>query len=657
MVRGGGGGGGGANSKRTADTPDAAMDAKKARQAGVTNAVKDLDAQGARYKLAELMEAWQLDDVSPSFISMVERSFVNFDMGYDGNLAEELHDTGSYGLRKLDDVTGDHEVEAIALYHRLHELGLFSEADDGPELLSKSVKVIEMIYYAKRIVMSSVQAKLAVYELHPVHPDQPVRLDEDLDTRLGSWALRFRWIDASSVTPMQKLLLYLLDAAMEKRYRKQGDWCYEPVVVGGRTTHAWRPVCEIKTFVHEMVQKERAWEQWCYATASMKNIPSAIEYLTACKDYQFPQLVKTRGVYSFRNAVYVCREDAIKDACQVPDTVVAAKFFDTDLDRDALDRPDWRDIATPHFQGIMDYQDFEPAVRDWMYIMLGRCLYELNDLDGWQVIPFMKGLAGSGKSTILLKIAKNFYEAIDVGVLSNNIEVKFGISAFVDKYLFVAPEIKNDLRIEQAEFQSMVSGEDLQINVKFQKAFATQWKVPGMLAGNEVPGWADNAGSIQRRIVLFDFINTVVHGDMKLDQKLYAEAPLILVKCNRAYLEASSRYGQKNIWTVLPDYFKGTREQLAQSASSLEAFLASSDVVLAPEVYCPFKEFKDRLKGFENDNGFKPKQYQWDFFSGPLQKKGVKKVMEKRTYRGRSLTQEYLVGVDLAYNQIETGLG
>ena len=40
--------------------------------------------------------------------------------------------------------------------------------------------------------------------------------------------------------------------------------------------------------------------------------------------------------------------------------------------------------------------------------------------------------------------------------------------------------------MEQAEFQSMVSGEDIQVNTKYAKARSEVWKVPGVLAGNEV---------------------------------------------------------------------------------------------------------------------------------------------------------------------------
>lgn len=644
----------GGSGKRAADD-DPMLEAKKTRQAEVAGTVKDLNASGVRQRLDELSSTWQLDDIAASFISTVERAFTNFDLGYEGNLSDELQDKGSYGLRKLDDSIGDHEVEAIALYNRARELGMFSaETPDASELLGRMVKVIEMVYYAKRIVLATAQAKLAVHQLSSSGLEP---LAEDLDARLGSWALRFRWIDAGSTSPMQKLLLHLLDTAMEKRFRKQGGYCYEPVVVDGRPTHAWRPVCEIKTFVHESIQKELAWEQWCNATASMKNIPAAIDYLTCCKDYQFPELIKQRGVYSFRNGVYLCREDVFKPATEVPDTVVACKFFDCDMDPEVIEAT-WVDIPTPYFDSIMNYQGFEADVKRWMYIMMGRLLYALGaSLDGWQVIPFMKGQAGSGKSTILLKVAKNFFESVDVGVLSNNIERTFGIGAFHDKCLFVAPEIKNDLRIEQAEFQSIVSGEDLQINVKHQKAFATCWTVPGLLAGNEVPGWADNAGSIQRRIVLFDFVRTVLNGDMKLGEKLDVEAPLILIKCNRAYQEMARQHGQKNIWTVLPSYFRGTRDEMAQAVNSVEAFLASTDVKMDSEVYCPFDEFKAALKTFETHNGYRPTKYTWDFFRGPLSKNGVVRQKERREYRGRTLTREYLIGIDLVDQQADSMLG
>jgi len=47
-------------------------------------------------------------------------------------------------------------------------------------------------------------------------------------------------------------------------------------------------------------------------------------------------------------------------------------------------------------------------------------------MDGWQVIPFFKGIARSGKiHSKSQKFSRSFYDNEDVGTLSNNIEKKF----------------------------------------------------------------------------------------------------------------------------------------------------------------------------------------------------------------------------------------
>jgi hypothetical protein len=89
-------------------------------------------------------------------------------------------------------------------------------------------------------------------------------------------------------------------------------------------------------------------------------------------------------------------------------------------------------IPTPYFDSILKYQKFEDEVCNWAYVMGGRLCFDVGELDGWQVIPFFKGIARSGKSTLITKVFKKFYENEDVGTLSNNIEKKFGLSAIKD---------------------------------------------------------------------------------------------------------------------------------------------------------------------------------------------------------------------------------
>ena len=133
---------------------------------------------------------------------------------------------------------------------------------------------------------------------------------------------------------------------------------------------------------------------------------------------------------------------------------------------------------------------------------------------------FLKGIAGSGKSTLITKVFKKFYDSEDVRTLSNNIERKFGLSSLYDGFMFIAPEVKGDLCLEQAEFQSLVSGEDVSIAQKYEKAKSVEWKTPGILGGNEVPNWKDNSGSVLRRLLAFNFGKQVKDADPHLDVKL-----------------------------------------------------------------------------------------------------------------------------------------
>jgi ABC-type molybdenum transport system ATPase subunit/photorepair protein PhrA len=112
-------------------------------------------------------------------------------------------------------------------------------------------------------------------------------------------------------------------------------------------------------------------------------------------------------------------------------------------------------------QKVLNYQKLDEDVARWVYVFMGRLCFDVNEIDGWQVIPFIKGIAQSGKSTLITKVCRKFYETEDVAVLSNNIEKKFGLSSIVNGFMFISPEVKGDLQLEQAEFQSLVSGEDV----------------------------------------------------------------------------------------------------------------------------------------------------------------------------------------------------
>jgi phage/plasmid-associated DNA primase len=169
-----------------------------------------------------------------------------------------------------------------------------------------------------------------------------------------------------------------------------------------------------------------------------------------------------------------------------------------------------------------------------------------------------------------------------------------------------------------------VSGESVQVAAKFKTAQTVEWKVPGALAGNEVPGWVDNSGSINRRIVLFDFPKRVHDGDMQLGQKLDLEMPRLLRKCNRAYLSAVKKHARDNIWKHLPAAFHTAKEELAESVNSLVHFLNSSHLEFDLEAYMPFEHFAAAYEAYVSSMGLQRMRLIGDKVVSPLTEKRCK---------------------------------
>ena len=463
-------------------------------------------------------------------------------------------------------------------------------------------------------------------------------------------------------TPFQKCLLYSLDQTYKAGYRRyKGQCCEEIRTVEGHRTRAWRPKFTIEQFVYSLAQKDDNFEVWKNFTSRGNVFRDVIDNMSKCLDAQFPEITKRRHVWSFKNGVFVGKEwipeRGVYDCCFYPydshkfrcldPTIIACKYFDQQFD-DFSHIENWQDIPTPWFDSVLKYQKFEDEVCHWAYVMGGRLCFDVGELDGWQVIPFFKGIARSGKSTLITKVFKKFYENEDVGTLSNNIEKKFGLSAIKDAFMFIAPEVKGDLALEQAEFQSMVSGEDVSVAVKNKTAVSIEWNVPGVLGGNEVPNWKDNSGSVLRRILPWNFSKQVRDADPQLDEKLNRELPIILLKCVKAYLDYSNKYRDKDIWNVVPEYFKKIQKQVAMVASTLHNFLESTNIVFGKELFVPQTLFIQVFNQHCQANNLGKPKFNPDFYAGPFSSRDIEVREEVVTYKGRTYPKQPIIyGLDV----------
>lgn len=478
----------------------------------------------------------------------------------------------------------------------------------------------------------------------------------------------------------QEALFAILRIIWEKGYRRyHSNICKQIKTKEGYNTRAWEIISTIKKYTYGIVKKERQLKLWHKLSRNNKVIPNLADMLTNQEDSQFPDIEKCRYLWSFNNGLYYGK-DIDKDGhicasfypyesakcLKLDPELVSAKYFDQDF-VDYSKVKDWYDIPTPKMQSILDFQNFSKAHARWLYIMLGRLCYETDDLDNWQVVPFIKGIANSGKSTILTKICAFFYDDEDVKTMANNTEGLFGLSPFLNRFLIIAPEIKKDFKLEQAQFQSMVAADTVSVAIKREEAQSVKWTIPMILAGNEVPSWKDNGGSIMRRIVPFEFTRAVRDANTKLGDLLKSEIPTILQKCVRAYTETVREAGDKTFWKIAPKEILQAQKRVAAATNVLCEFLDSPMVQTDPtdtpkeeKSVMLFKEFKEELLKFcieytiPAPSRFTPGNA--DYWGSQFQSRDIEvfHVTEKFKYNGKTYTNNtFIRGISFAKQEVE----
>jgi len=461
--------------------------------------------------------------------------------------------------------------------------------------------------------------------------------------------------ETTNVNDYQNAILFVLQHLKDRGYKRYRQMYVCKQI---KNTRAWEKISQIGPYIETLFQKEGDFDMWAKFTKNGSTRKNLTEHISCCVDPQFPELVKNRHVFSYSNGLYVCRDingtprfypyesDEFK---RLDPRVVSSKYFDVPFDDAEYD--DWYDIPTPNLDKILDYQKFPPEVIKCILYFIGRMLYDVNDMEKWQVVPFLKGMASTGKGK-LCEIASYFYENEDVGTLSDNPEKQFGLSAIFDKFCFVAPEITSRFGLSQADFQSMVSGENVSIGIKFKTAESVEWKVPGMFAGNEPPGYHDNSGSIQRRLVTIPFPHQVRPQDIdtELPAKLRAEVPHIMRKANEAYHWATKKFIVGGLWAYLPPLITKTRDEMALSTNALRHYLAEPNVAVGADKEIPLSLFIQHFNEHCKANNLGRHKFTPDFYNGPFSAKGINVETKSIVYKGNQKPyqrHQIVVGLDV----------
>lgn len=497
--------------------------------------------------------------------------------------------------------------------------------DDGNDEKTRRInKIAEIIFHGVHAVRSLMKMREAAHQA-----TDPIAND---DWGVSNF-IPFNYNDSNNT---EKLVTAMLFYFWNNRYRRSKEACYKPIMTKeGFNSRAFEYVDKVESIMYKMCSDQYGQYQLWKAIMAGNAQRTALRFVLNCHDCRFPDLVKSRYVMSFRNGIYVVY-DELGDDLDMSDKfypyntpefarnaskLVACRHFDEDFDESMMTQ-NWQEIDTPLFYSVFYYQKVpKEAINAMVKYLIGRLLYDVGKLDDNQLVLYILGTAGTGKSTILNNVLGKFYETDDVGVVSNNIEKKFGLASLYTNFLLIAPEVKRDFCLNQTEWQSMISGEKMSLAKKNEATVTLKWKSPLVMAGNTLPSYNDNSGSVSRRIAMIKFEDMVKKSDSSLSDKLEKEIQRLIVKANRGYLEYvkyARETDDSDIWSKLPQYFRNARIQVASQANTVLNCL-----------YNEFEKHKDgRMKldefmaihaQYVKDHGFEKQPFTRELYAQPFQ--------------------------------------
>lgn len=471
-----------------------------------------------------------------------------------------------------------------------------------------------------------------------------------------------------------QLLHFYYDRAFRKSYRKDGDCIYRPRKnKHGEFVYAYEYVYDVSDFVYQEVFPIEQNHYWFEClTEKFSNARQCIQTLTNLKSEWLPELKRNPQVHSFQNGLFVIPEnkfyffrprEGYYHISQLKGNLVAVKYHDMIFDVDGM-REDMEQAPSNHYLAIkmpsinqiFDTQEFTLEERHWVLALLGRMLHPLGELDTWGVFPYFLGLAGTGKSTCLRLLAR-LLEARDVGYLNNSLQKTFALEGVYDKLLYLALDVDESFQLDQATFQSMVVGEEVAVLRKFKQPLTKVWNIHGAFAGNKLPAWNDNGGSLNRRLVVIEFLKVVTKCDPNLFEKCVGEIDRFLKVIVSAYQRLAELHNGRGIKEVIPEKFRKAGKKALIQLNSLSAFLhecCDLDPETDKTVVQPFKQFQNAFRQYCRENQIPSLTLNYTNYCGVFAKHQIEVIDPKRGAADRfHQTARYILGLKLKQNIID----
>ncbi|KAJ3079982.1 hypothetical protein HK102_003390 [Quaeritorhiza haematococci] len=308
--------------------------------------------------------------------------------------------------------------------------------------------------------------------------------------------------------------------------------------------------CDYKGFVNMVFEDDqmRLWEQAGVVTTLAKNMEDT-------DSKYFPLVYRNSQYVAFNNGVWDLKTLKFHPLSTAgPGDIIAGHYLNFDFPDDE----DWKNLDTPLFDELIGFQLPDPEVAYWFSVLIGRLQYTIKQHDDWQVMPFLQGAGGTGKSTVLA-VVQTMFANDQLGNVGARHESSFGLMGLYTKRVVIAPDIPANIasRLPDGDFKTMITGDPTNVAIKHKDPVNMNWKAPMIWAGNMYPDYVDVRGSISRRIAKFEFNNIVTQTDGTLVNRITdTELGSLFVKCVSRYRFEAAKHQHGRFIDFAPEYFR-----------------------------------------------------------------------------------------------------
>jgi hypothetical protein len=487
---------------------------------------------------------------------------------------------GNYNEEMIDKIYSRLHLELIQLNLKFTHMGVTdSDSSIGADYQRKFYRLHEALYNS-RVMLSSA-----------------ARGENSRDSKKCNAApekfdlFRFQQFDSGELDSFEELVIFIEHKAAEKGFRKEREFFYKEKITkcdeedekGVKKTVQYptsffEEECSIKQFAYRECSPETNFKMWRNLNKG-NNLDKLVKIISENAENKYiPDLKRDRSISSWRNGLWFFEYAAFYPfkRGRLPKDIVASNFIDQDFDNTDYG-DDFMKIPCVIKKILADqgYDELEQSCV--LGIGLGRLIPTPGKFERWEILPYLWGLAGTGKSSIIDACIRLFSER-DVQGVGSSFEKTFGLQDWIGKYLVAIQDITVNFPMDPADVKTITSLELMSTAIKYKNAQSGRWATSVIIAGNLFPKlWKDSLGALKRRIFLMDFPNHVVR-DNQVKMDLENQQSLFYRIITYAYHYWCRECGRENIWPRLPRRFHDASKIISEHENPVEMFLNSPEI-------------------------------------------------------------------------------